>query len=314
MTTALALGTPGIAVAAILGGMVADPWRSEFLAAATVDVIVFLVAGIASVTLARLDAIGSGAGVGVDWRRNPAWLSLLVMLLAGIAGAALVTSLVAGPAIVTVLGALVPPLLVLGLVAGFDRRSVRILFISVAAGLALGQLLRLIGERPRAQSAVPGVAVACARRLDADTALTIGIVGLGRRGRRRGGDPRQARMRRPRVAADDLDEERWIDRGEQGERAVDGRRRRGVRFGRHTPADAAPRTSRCSRTSRAGHGCGGSPARRRPTRRAAPRRGVGIAATRSPRRRLGSSASAVARSAKEQDRRASRGPRRSAGA
>ena len=58
--TALAVGTPGIALAAIVGGMVGDPWRSAFLDQTTGEVVVFLVAGIASLTLSRLTLVGSG--------------------------------------------------------------------------------------------------------------------------------------------------------------------------------------------------------------------------------------------------------------
>ena len=36
IATALAVGTPGIAIAALLGGMIADPWRAAFLGNATI--------------------------------------------------------------------------------------------------------------------------------------------------------------------------------------------------------------------------------------------------------------------------------------
>ena len=153
IATALAVGTPGIAIAAIMGGMVGDPWRSRFLSETTTEVVIFLVAGIASLTLSRLTLVGSGAGAGsVDWRRNPAWIGLAALLLAGIATTALATSAVAGPAIVAVLGAAIPSLLVLGFVVGFDRRSLRIVAICLAIALFLGQLLRILGSgstRPR---------------------------------------------------------------------------------------------------------------------------------------------------------------------
>ena len=42
------------------GGMVGDPWRSAFLDQTTGEVVVFLVAGIASLTLSRLTLVGSG--------------------------------------------------------------------------------------------------------------------------------------------------------------------------------------------------------------------------------------------------------------
>ncbi len=238
--TALAVGTPGIAIAAIIGGMVGDPWRSQFLGETTTEVVVFLVAGIASLTLSRLTLVGSGAGAGsVDWRRNPAWIGLAALLLAGIAATALATSVVAGPAIVTVLGAAIPSLLVLGFVAGFDRRSLRIVAISLAIALFLGQLLRLMSARTQPAPTVPLPGPAVPPDATVTTPMTLVLVGIA---------IALAAvaivilitlwMRRPRVAEDALDEERWIDHGDEGGRDVVRRRRRASRLGRGRPADA----------------------------------------------------------------------------
>lgn len=238
--TALAVGTPGIALAAIVGGMVGDPWRSRFLSETTAEVVIFLVAGIGSLTLSRLTLVGAGAGAGsLDWRRNPAWLVLSALLLAGIAAMALATSVVAGPAIVTVLGAAIPSLLVLGFVAGFDRRSLRIVAISLAIALFLGQLVRLLGSTPRTQLAPPVPDAAPPVEQAVTTPMTVIIVGIA---------VVLAAiaivalitmwMRRPRVDDDALDEERWIDHGDEAELDVVRRRRRGSRLGRRRPADA----------------------------------------------------------------------------
>jgi hypothetical protein len=240
IATALAVGTPGIAIAAIVGGMVGDPWRSQFLGETTTEVIVFLVAGIASLTLSRLTLVGSGAGAGsVDWRRNPAWIGLAALLLAGIATTALATSAIAGPAIVAVLGAAIPSLLVLGFVAGFDRRSLRIVAISLAIALFLGQVLRIIGPRAAPPVALPPLAPTPPPDPAVATPLTIVMVAIA---------VALAAiaivvlitlwMRRPRVADDDPDEERWIDHGDVGGRDVVKRRRRASRLGRGRPADA----------------------------------------------------------------------------
>ena len=149
--TALAVGTPGIALAAIVGGMVGDPYRAAFLSDTTGEVVVFLVAGIAALTLSRLTMVGSGAGAGsVDWRRNPAWLGLAAFLLAGIAVTAFATSAVAGPVIVTVLGVMIPSLLILGFVIGFDRRSLRIVAITMVLMLVVAEVLRVLGAKPEA--------------------------------------------------------------------------------------------------------------------------------------------------------------------
>ena len=240
IATALAVGTPGIAIAAIVGGMVGDPWRSRFLSETTTEVVIFLVAGIASLTLSRLTLVGSGAGAGsVDWRRNPAWIGLAALLLAGIATTALATSAVAGPAIVAVLGAAIPSLLVLGFVVGFDRRSLRIVAICLAIALFLVQLLRILGSGSTPRPAVTLPATVPPADPTLATPLTLVFVGIA---------VVLAAiaivilitlwMLRPRVAEEDLDEERWIERDDEGGRDVVRRRRRGSRLGRGRPADA----------------------------------------------------------------------------
>jgi hypothetical protein len=235
--TALGIGVPGLALTAILGGMVADPARSRFLADAQAGVLVFLVAGILALALSRQTLLSSGSGL--DWRRNPAWLSLLALLLAGVVIAAVSASLVAGPVIVTVLGAAVPSLLLVGLVIGFDRRSLRILVASAAVALLVTEVLRAMGARPSAAVQLPSIGVTTPGDPNAAAPLAIGvlvvvllvatvaILVLAR-----------LWMRRLRATEDDLLETRWIDHGEVSEQPRAGRRRRGIRFGRPAPADA----------------------------------------------------------------------------
>ncbi len=236
--TALGIGIPGLAVAAILGGMVAEPWRSDFLSAAQVDVVLFLVAGILALALARLALVGSGATV--DWRRNPAWVWLLLVLLAGVAGAAVAASLVAGPMIAMVLGAAVPSLLLLGLVVGFDRRSLRILAISAALALLVGSILRALGARPGGGGgAAPGTGISTPGSPAVTTPLAIGIIALVVVAAVAAALILiRLWMRRPRAAEDDLLELRWIDRGDVSARGGDRRRPRGLRLGRPAPTDA----------------------------------------------------------------------------
>ena len=236
--TALAIGTPGIAIAALLGGMVADPWKGAFLADATLDVVVFLVAGVAALTLSRLTLVGSGAG-GVDWRRNPAWVGFAVVLLVAIAALAVATSLVAGPVIVAFFGIAIPLVLVLGLFASLNRKSLRNIALSLAGAIVVGQALRLIGERGQVLPNVPPAGAPTPPGPAGVSPITAGVIGLVviaafiavvvliR-----------LWMRRPRLATDDLEEERWIDRGELSEREVARRRRRGIRLGRGRPPDA----------------------------------------------------------------------------
>ncbi len=234
--TALGVGIPGLAVTALLGGMVAEPWRGEFLAAAHLQVVVFLVAGILALALGRLTLVGSGAAV--DWRRNPAWLWLLLALVLVVAAAAVAASLAAGPLIVTALATAVPPLMLLGLVAGFDRRSIRILVVSVALAVLIAELLQVIDAVPSGNQEGLGSGILAPGTELVATPVAVGIVVLlvaaaivaafllVRRW-----------MRRPRPATDDAFELRWIDHGEVVERGG-GRRRTGGRFGRPGPTDA----------------------------------------------------------------------------
>ena len=72
--TALAIGTPGIALAALVGGMVGEPWRGRSSPTPRSRSWSSSSPAIAALTLSRLTLVGSGGGGGVDWRRNPAWL------------------------------------------------------------------------------------------------------------------------------------------------------------------------------------------------------------------------------------------------
>ncbi len=58
--TLLAVGVPGLAIAAILGGMVTEPWRGDFLEVAQAQVLLFLVTGVSALALARLGEAGRG--------------------------------------------------------------------------------------------------------------------------------------------------------------------------------------------------------------------------------------------------------------
>ncbi len=238
--TALAIGTPGIALAALIGGMVGEPWRGQFLGDASIQVIVFLIAGIASLTLSRLTLVGSGSGGGsVDWRRNPAWIGLTGVLLFGIAVTAVVASQVAGPAIIAILGVALPSFLILGFIAGFDRRSLRIVVISAAAGLFLAQLLQILSAQTKDAEPPPVIPAAPPVQSPPLVPITFGVAGVAivlaviaviiliR-----------LWMLRPRVQDDATDEDRWIDHGDVTGRDVVRRRRRGMRLGRPRPADA----------------------------------------------------------------------------
>ena len=138
------------------------------------------------------------------------------------------------------LGAAIPSLLVLGFFAGFDRRSLRIVAISLAVALFLGAgCCGSSGADSKPPAAGAARRHAAAARADRDHAAHAGFVAIA-----------VALavvaivvlitlwMRRPRVEPEDDDEERWIDHGDESERDVAARRRRGSRLGRRRPADA----------------------------------------------------------------------------
>ena len=215
--TMLALVVPALAVAAVIGGMIAEPWRGQFLDAAQVWVVVFLAAAILSLALARLSQVGRGAPV--DWRRNPAWLGLAGLLVLVTAGLAVAISLVAGHAIAMAVYVIAVPLLVIGFVVGFDRRSLRIVLISLAAVGALGTILRFVA--PTGPAPIGGATltpVVPDGQSEAGTGFAVGffilllVLGviaalvLAR-----------LWLRRQPVAAPDADETRVIDHGGDGE-------------------------------------------------------------------------------------------------
>ena len=143
--TLFAIGIPALAAAALVGGMITDPHRARFLADATVAVVVFAGSVVLALAIARLTAVGAGSGF--DWRRNPAWVALLVVLVLTTLAVAVPTS-GATPIIALVAGASVGPLLLLGLVLGFNRGTIKtVAFIVVGVILLIG-FLRLIGGAP----------------------------------------------------------------------------------------------------------------------------------------------------------------------
>jgi hypothetical protein len=233
----LGLAVPGLAATALVGGMVGEPFRSTFLGEAQGEVLLFLVAGITALALSRLHLVATGAAV--DWRRNPAWLGLLVLLLGGTAVVALVVSLFGGQAIVLAFGALLTPLLIVGFFIGFDRRSFTILLLSLLGTAAVAAVLQVFASAnttppPPPQ---PGEAVPLPPDPIASVPVTLGVLGviigvaviaalvLAR-----------LWLRRPRDEDPEVPETREIDRGDSEQ---DRRRRGARRFGRRTTAHDA---------------------------------------------------------------------------
>jgi hypothetical protein len=145
LATVFGVGVPCLALAALAGGMIAEPHRARFLADATVYVVVFAGAATLALAIARLTAVGAGSGF--DWRRNPTWVALLVVLVLTTLAVAVPAS-IASPLIALVAGAAVGPILVIGLILGFNRGTLRLMLIAgVGTVLVLG-IFRLLGGAP----------------------------------------------------------------------------------------------------------------------------------------------------------------------
>jgi hypothetical protein len=227
----LAFGIPGVALAAIAGGMIAEPWRGRFLDDALVAAIAFAISASLCLALVRLSEIGVDGGF--DWRRNPSWVALLVVLVAATAIIAVPIAIAVAPLVALAVGASIGPILVVGVIIGFEMRTVRIIGIFLVAGVVIGSILSLLGGQPvpAPHSGGGGTPAAVAPPPAADLiawaglvviVAVIAIVILAR-----------LWMRRPPDVDDAVREERSIDRGERSTRT-----RRPSPRRRRAPTDA----------------------------------------------------------------------------
>ena len=144
------VGTPLLVVPLLLGGAIAEPWRSDFYASAVVDIAVFLVAGMLGLAIARSVSLGLSAGF--DWRRNRVWLVALIASVMVVAAIALSGSTTVESAVRLLVTLTVVPLLLVGLIAGLPRVSKRdvivLLFVLLAVVVVATVLSRLGMETP----------------------------------------------------------------------------------------------------------------------------------------------------------------------
>ena len=222
---------PGLAFAAIVGGVVAEPFRGRFLADAIVAVIVFATTATVALALTRLAAVGADSGF--DWRRNPTSVGLLAVLVLAAGALAIPAASIAAPAIGFVVGVSIVPLLLIGLVVGFDRRTARLLAFALVAVVAMATFMNLVGgpspttdsvivQPPTVIASPPDEAIAIGAGLLLVLAA-LGVIVLAR-----------LWMRRIPHIEDNVREIRTIDRG--GERPRFGRRGRRRAL---APVDAA---------------------------------------------------------------------------
>lgn len=173
----LGVGVPGLAVASIVGGMVGEPFRTRFLGEALAASLVFVVAAMLALALARLTEVGANAGF--DWRRNPSWLVLMVALLIVTIVAAIPLSAVAGVAIETLVAVALGPLLIAGLLTGFDRTQRRIFVLVIAVGVIVVLLIRFFARHATtASSTSTGSQASQSTSSTADQVASIGLGGI----------------------------------------------------------------------------------------------------------------------------------------
>ena len=145
VTNLLAIGIPGLAMAATIGGLIGDPYRTRFLADSLGAAILFVAAAVLALALTRLDAIGLDSGF--DWRRNPPWLVLTVAMVAVAIVVAIPLASVAGTVITVAVSVALGPLFVIGLATGFDRVARRVIGFFLGVAIVVFVLVRFFATR-----------------------------------------------------------------------------------------------------------------------------------------------------------------------
>ena len=158
VTNLLAVGVPGLAFAATIGGLIGDPYRARFLGDALSAAVVYVGATVLALAFARLDAVGVDGGF--DWRRNPTWLLFAVALVVLAIVVAIPLASVAGTILSVVVSIALGPLLILGLATGFDRAARRIVMFFAGVIVVIIVLVRLFGsDGSPTESTPPGTFV-----------------------------------------------------------------------------------------------------------------------------------------------------------
>jgi hypothetical protein len=170
----LAIGAPGIAIAGIVGGIVSDPYRTRFLADTTAAAIVFVGSSVLALAFTRLGIVGLGHGL--DWRRNPSWLGLAILLLVAAMALALPLATLAGATVAILTGLAFGPIFVIGLASGLDRTGRRIV-VGVAIVATIVYAIMRLGLHIR-EITVGGSSAESALPAEVDRVVSLGIGGL----------------------------------------------------------------------------------------------------------------------------------------
>lgn len=172
----LRLGIPGLALIALIGGAVAQPWRGIFLANTLVAAVVFIACGTFALAFARQQTIG--ADLHVDWRRNRTWVALLVGAVVIATSIALTLAGVIGAAIPVLLGIALGPFIIVGLVFGTTRRTFRLVGL-VAAGAILIFALASAFMAAKPPPPPPAAGGGTPTVPETDPMVIVGLGGLG---------------------------------------------------------------------------------------------------------------------------------------
>jgi hypothetical protein len=112
-----------VALAAVAGALAIEPWRTPFLASALVDGLIFGGAALLALAFTR-QAIAAG-DVAAGWQRNPVWVITLLVVIATMVVMSVAVSGQVKPTLELFVAAMVAPLAVVGLIAGWTKRGLR---------------------------------------------------------------------------------------------------------------------------------------------------------------------------------------------
>lgn len=135
-------GTIAISTLGLVGGLIAEPYRSRFEGDAMTATLAFAGCAVLALALTRLTVVGTGYGA--DWPRNPVWVGLLISIVAvALLGAAPAVGLVR-PAVEIGYAILIGPLLVAGLLFGWTRTKVQTLVVVLLLGAVVVTVVPLL--------------------------------------------------------------------------------------------------------------------------------------------------------------------------
>lgn len=174
VTNLLAIGIPGLALAATVGSLIGDPHRARF-ADSMGAAVVYVGASALALAFARIDAVGLDAGF--DWRRNPKWLLMTIAMVAVAVVAAIPLASVAGTILSVLVSVALGPLLIIGFATGFDRAARRILLFFSGVVVVLIVLIRFFGSTGPPPPAATDQPVLPTHE-DVNQLFTIGFGGL----------------------------------------------------------------------------------------------------------------------------------------